>query len=89
MTFQSGLRFQTRLSSLRVQFGYHVNVLYITHFGAIMILRILSEADFRSFHFQFHRPRCLADSSCMVRAVQQHQDYQQQFQKKKCVRIKN
>ena len=27
-------------------------------------------------------PRSLADSSCMVKAVQQHKDYQQQFQKK-------
>ena len=61
----------------------------INHFGAIMVLLILSEADFRSFHFHFHHPRCLADSSCMVKAVQQHKDYQQQFQKKKCVSIKN
>ena len=62
---------------------------HINHFGAIMVLRISSEADFRSFHFHFHHPRCLADSSCMVKAVQQHKDYQQQFQKKKCVSIKN
>ena len=57
---------------------------YVNHFGAIMVLRISSEAaDFRSFYFHFHYTRCLADSSCMVKAVQQHKDYQQQFQKKK------
>ena len=36
--------------------------------------------------FHFHS---LDDSSCMVKAVQQHKDYQQQFQTKKCVSIKN
>ena len=61
----------------------------INHFGAIMVLLILSEADFRSFHFHFHHPRCLADSSCMVKVVQQPKDCQQQFQRKKCVSIKN
>ena len=55
---------------------------YINDFGAIMVLHILSQTNFRSFHFQLHHPRCLADSSCMVKAVQQHKDYQQQFQKK-------
>ena len=50
-----------------------------------MVLR--SEADIRSFHFQFHHPRSLADWSFMIKAVQQHKDYQQQFQKKKCASI--
>ena len=57
------------------------------HKSIILILRISSKANFRSF--SIHDPRCLADSSCMVKAVQQHKDYQQQFQKKKCVSIKN
>ena len=62
---------------------------YINHFGAIMVLRFSSQADFRSFHFHFHHPRRLADLFCMVKAVQQHEDYQQQFQKNKCVCIKS
>ena len=59
----------------------------VNHFGAIMVLGISSKADFRSLSMQ--HPRCLADSSCMVKAVQQHKNYQQQFQKNKCVSIKN
>ena len=64
-----------------------VDIPYVNHFGAIMILRISSKADFTSF--SIHDPRCLADSSCMVKVVQQHKYYQQQFQKKKCVSIEN
>ena len=39
-------------------------------------------------HSHFHHPHCLANWSCMVEAVQQHNDYQQQFEKNKCVSIK-
>ena len=42
-----------------------------------------------SISIDFHHPRRLAESSCMENPVQQHEDYQQQFQIKKCVRIKN
>ena len=61
-------------------FGVYRDKFVGIHYGAIMVLRISSKADFRSF--SIHHPRCLADSSCMVKAVQQHEDYQQQFQKK-------
>ena len=45
-----------------------VDIPKVSHFGTIMGWRILNDTDSRYFTF----PRCLADSSCMVEAVQQH-----------------
>ena len=46
--------------------GKFVDIPYDNRFGAIMDLHISNVADSRTFPF----PRCLADSSCIVEAVQ-------------------
>ena len=51
--------------------GKSVDIPYISNFGTITDLRISNVADSRTFPI----PRCLADSSCTVKGVQQHQRF--------------
>ena len=44
-------------------FGVYRDKFVDIHYGDIVVLRISSKADFRSF--STHHPRCLANSSCM------------------------
>ena len=51
--------------------GKFVDIPKVNHFGTIMDWRIFNDTDSRSFTFL----RCLADSSCMVEAVQPHRRF--------------